>query len=108
MNFKELIVEALSEKDIEVVSVKVDLNSPNYKEAFLRFKDNNKTFRFYFTDNLFDSFVARNDSWYVLPRIGLGEVGTSRLLFNLVKNWEFKQTLTPKTKETFGDLIDEL
>jgi hypothetical protein len=109
MNFKQIILEALTEKDIEVISVQVDAYNPNYKEALLRFKDGGKSFRFYLTDNPFDSFVAKNDAWYVITKIGLdSEVGTSRLLFNLIKNWEFKQKLTPQTKETFGDLIDEL
>jgi hypothetical protein len=27
---------------------------------------------------------------------------------NAIKKWEFKNSLTPQTKETFGDIIDEL
>ena len=29
-------------------------------------------------------------------------------LMDAIKNWELKQTLSPSTTETFGDIIDEL
>jgi hypothetical protein len=39
---------------------------------------------------------------------GMEPADLDSYIIKAIKNWEYKQKLSPNTRETFGDLIDEL
>jgi len=86
MNFKELVNEALGENDVVLYHVGPDKYNRDFKECFFRFKDNDKSFKFYYIDNAVNCFIMpKTDEDYVQAHMGANSIFTVyRILHKIV------------------------
>ena len=108
MNFKQYFTEA---KDIsgriEISDITdADMFAPEVVKAWQIIEHVN-------SDNEYHYFLTLDDKdeYEMFDHEG-NDIMHDRYIKNLyiqaVKKWELKNSLTPQTKETFGDIIDEL
>jgi hypothetical protein len=114
MNFKQHFFEAISPEaqkklnnmlEIEDITDQ-DLFSDTVKQAWLiirHFPNSTHEEQYYLT------LEEDGTTYFLFDHEGDEAPGLYKTPFiNAVKAWELKRSLKPNTKETFGDLIDEL
>jgi hypothetical protein len=118
MNFNELVLEELDEEyKVLRISTKKELKNL-IRDLDMDEEDIEQAWIVYMNDGYDEGqvIVAYQPMWkmysiYTLDPntiecISHEDINSS--LAKAIKNWEFKKNLTPKTQQTFGDIIDEL
>jgi hypothetical protein len=124
MNFTSLVLEALGTPSITNISRMEDDEIPDWvldNKTYYHLTINGKKcyFSFKYEDSCmlyvdgykrpgfdFDNAIYDYNQYMKLFDMEPSELDP--YIIKAIKNWEYKQKLTPDTLNTFGDLIDEL
>jgi hypothetical protein len=108
MNFKQFFIES---KDISSMCEIEDITQEDmYGEDIVRSWKLTRHFNHWQEVTYFIS-LDKDGYYQMYDEEGndlLPDKFEKELYVNAIKKWEFKNSLTPNTKETFGDIIDEL